>query len=586
MNETPLQAFRAESSSKVINVPSRHDHKTRQHIVLLRDIQQYFEHIKGIMNGNTTVLFLTDDNFEYLQPLRIAYHAGVILEVLTGNKGQGSSDHTRVSNSSMDSQQHPSTSSGQVSRNAPSSGSVLDGSHSISGNSDALRFTEIYENDQALVLHSQASPSETQTPQHPASTSHPPTLNHSSTAPTEEKSNNTYEAQLRPLQQQIHNIMKEIQQMNHQIQQTDQRAHQQQQHIEKIGQQTNPQQQHIEETRQQQQQQIDDILQQIQIANQHGYKMMQQIRALSQAEYQHKELSEQQVRRMVVQCMQESFQLQKQESDHLMLIKYRTQALLGTPFRELSIPRLFIVLPKARGVVDKDGRSCSLQFLLYYLCECGTHTMNKSSKGIHEVHMTEHPGYDLDNHSTFFGKYGLYLLAMMYMIKYGAVAAGRAVPPLLNFRVAKGIDTDKQHLNRLVDETISCLEDALRLNNNDVHSTRHSEFNPSESTHMESYLKTMEDGSVFSNLYPTTTQDRECVWICSKHRREYHESTMQQLKEYIIANDGKFNTEAGKTNITIESDALANRFYDAMGKVRWIQSLNNQWSLTALDLKL
>ncbi|KAF9995571.1 hypothetical protein BGZ65_008799 [Modicella reniformis] len=61
---------------------------------------------------------------------------------------------------------------------------------------------------------------------------------------------------------------------------------------------------------------------------------------------------------------------------------------------------------------------------------------------------------------------------------------------------------------------------------------------------------------------------------------------MQQLKEVVIANNDKFNTEAGKTNITIESDALADRFYNAMRKVRWIHSFDNWWSLTAINLKL
>ncbi|KAF9980662.1 hypothetical protein BGZ65_004824 [Modicella reniformis] len=61
---------------------------------------------------------------------------------------------------------------------------------------------------------------------------------------------------------------------------------------------------------------------------------------------------------------------------------------------------------------------------------------------------------------------------------------------------------------------------------------------------------------------------------------------MQQLKEVVIVNDEKYHEEAGKTKITIESDALANRIYEALREVRWLQSLENQWFLSALDLKL
>ncbi|KAF9980664.1 hypothetical protein BGZ65_004826, partial [Modicella reniformis] len=362
MNETPLQKFQAQSSSKLVSIPARHDPKSSQLVIRWRDIQQWFANAMGILNGEAVVLFLTDDDLEDLQPLRIAYHPGVILKVLTTDDNiQASSSPTEVSSSTITSEPDSSSKehssfTGCIPKNVTT---CLDADQSSStGPRKAitwrethvadLKITEIDGDNQSLVLHSQASSMETQTLQHasPASTNN----QHIHTVHPEIVSNNTYESQQHPLQQQIDKVLQETQHINRQMQQADQRTHQQQQqidqaiqefqqtkdqihkqqqhieetrqqqqqhiegiqqqanqqqqHIEGIQQQTNQQQQHIKETLQQQQQQIDDILQQIQIANQHGHKMIQQ--------------------------MQESILLQKQESDRLMLIKYRTHALLGT----------------------------------------------------------------------------------------------------------------------------------------------------------------------------------------------------------------------------------------------------------------
>lgn len=64
MSQAHLQAFRTESSSTVTSIPTRYDRKTSQHVVRLKDIQNRFEDAQCIMNGEATVLFLTDDDLE------------------------------------------------------------------------------------------------------------------------------------------------------------------------------------------------------------------------------------------------------------------------------------------------------------------------------------------------------------------------------------------------------------------------------------------------------------------------------------------------------------------------------------------
>lgn len=64
MKGTPLQYFRARSSSADIAIPTRLDRTTGEPIVCWTDILQYFQDAEGIVYGNVAVLFLTDDNFE------------------------------------------------------------------------------------------------------------------------------------------------------------------------------------------------------------------------------------------------------------------------------------------------------------------------------------------------------------------------------------------------------------------------------------------------------------------------------------------------------------------------------------------
>jgi hypothetical protein len=64
MNAVSSQGFRSQSTSKVIDIPTRQDPKSSQHIVRWKDIQQCFKDAQYVMNGGLAVMFLTDDELE------------------------------------------------------------------------------------------------------------------------------------------------------------------------------------------------------------------------------------------------------------------------------------------------------------------------------------------------------------------------------------------------------------------------------------------------------------------------------------------------------------------------------------------
>ncbi|KAF9960115.1 hypothetical protein BGZ65_012743 [Modicella reniformis] len=490
MNDAPLQGFRAESSSKVTFIPARHDPKSKQLILRWKDIQSCFENAKRIMNGKAVVLFLTDDDLEDLHPPRIAYHPGVILHVLVAGDSQGDSSYVEFPSSAIASEASSSR-RGQ----APIGGQQTH--QKIDNMLEQVQQTDQRVQKQIDNILERAQQTDQQ---------------------TQERINDI----LQKIQQTSQQTHQKIDSMLEQVQQTDKRMPQQQKQIDNIlervqqtDQQTQQLQQQMEDVLHtiqkidlqslQQQQQVDGIMQQ-------GHQILQQMHEMAQDNRQEIQQTHDEIRL----CLKEILQLRLQESNRFMVIKSYPPALLAMSFKELRIPRLFIVLPVTAGLVDKDENLSSLQFRLYYLCECGAHTMTGDTNGHHEIHMADHPGYDLNNHHELFDKYGSYFLTMMYMVKYGAVAAGRIVPPLQNLKITNMIDMDYGRLSQLVDTAIAYLE-TLHIIGSTMDSPPKWMIDPSNMVQLKSYLKVKDGKSKPGNLHPTITQDRHCYDLDNHH---------------------------------------------------------------------
>ncbi|KAG0222182.1 hypothetical protein BGX31_009289 [Mortierella sp. GBA43] len=283
-------------------------------------------------------------------------------------------------------------------------------------------------------------------------------------------------------------------------------------------------------------------------------------------------------------------ELQKQFLDRLAVIQSRQQALLTQTYElhEYPIPRLFIVLPKARRLRDNWRKPFSDQFRLYFLCECGTHTMSEDSRTPHEIHLARHRGYDLDRPTEFFDRYGSYILTMMYMIKYGFVAAGLVVPPLANLKIMDGIDDAQSHftlirkdIGNLVDDTIHFLQESRRIKDTGTDSAvdqmgldKLEALEGADLRQLESYLKTRDKERVLGNLYRTVTLEGHVKWVCLDHyRANYRESAVKQLRDIVEVNRGKFVEEIGRIEMTLNSSTQAKQFYDALLKARGVQEL-------------
>ncbi|KAG0228366.1 hypothetical protein B0O80DRAFT_501582 [Mortierella sp. GBAus27b] len=509
----PMQEFQRRSSEDVVRITTRVDPRTKERVVLWRDIQSGIKNAESIWNGNSLVSFLTDDNLEEIIPLRIAYHPGVVLEVDVDGH----------------SQLNPELNFVNLTPAARTSSSDLDAQTSDENTADndiSVRATT------ALVLTDNKDSSSL------------------ATCPASQPS--------------LYDIMSV--QANMQLS-------------------------------------MDRNFEQLQMEMAKNMKL-QELLVQSQLLQQqaNSELTKTTVE--LLKNQEEIKEMQKVALDRLATIQSRIQAVITQTYElhEYPIPRLFIVLPKATGLFDKITNPFSNQFRLYFLCECGTHTMDANSRTQHEIHLAKHEGYDLERPNEFFERYGSYILTLLNMIKYGVSAAGLFVSPLSNFKIIEGIDTTreqmdylKKNISPLVDNTIEYLSGIKRkIKSEDRVAEGHTELDQLEALEgadlrqLESYLRIKDKGRVLANLYRVVTPEGHAKWVCFDHyRATYRESAIRELREIVNVNRGTYIEEIGRIEIKLSTSIVAKQFYDAMVKARGIQELEVtlEWDATMSDLR-
>ncbi|KAF9344066.1 hypothetical protein BGX26_004858, partial [Mortierella sp. AD094] len=568
------QAFRAKSSSTACNILARLDPKTGQYIVLWREIQQAFTNPKCIMNNEDFVPFLLDDDFEEILPQRIAYIPGVTLEVVTS-----------VTDNAVD-----TTSEASPEKTSPTSVSELPRIHGEGKINAAISLAEeipgtersrplveiIVEEEDTTSLHVDASAIGDFSPINN-------NLINTNDKVVELRSSFNAHQQLCQSFSQAYMLG----QMNQAIIIADQAKgirDAMDEHFGdmRVGMNDNKA---LQEQILQMQRQMDE-----------SQKQME----LSQEENQ-KQVMEMQLR--LEENQKQMMRMQQQSLDRLAIIQNRIQAVLTQTYElhEYPIPRLFIILPKPARLRDTLGKLFSNHFRLYFLCECGKHTMAEGSTTQHEIHLAKHEGYDIEKPNEFFDKYGSYILTLMQMFKYGITTASVIVPALSTLKLLENveaikdkIDSATKSMGNLVDEAINFLETRQsNAANIDIQSGE-TEFDKLEALEgadlrqLESYLKVNDSARVLGNLYRIVTLGGHVKWVCIDHYREtYKEAAVQQLRDIVDANSGMFTEEIGKVGITVTSNKLAKQFYDAMVKARGIQELDITfgWDATMSDLR-
>ncbi|KAK3825648.1 MAG: LOW QUALITY PROTEIN: hypothetical protein J3Q66DRAFT_328252, partial [Benniella sp.] len=241
------------------------------------------------------------------------------------------------------------------------------------------------------------------------------------------------------------------------------------------------------------------------------------------------------------------------------LIHHRIQEHLRVPLEGLSFPRFFM----ATGL--SDGQKDSTSFRLYFLCEGISYSSTNDAKGASDIHMTNHPGYDIKNPKEFFGKYGSYILTTMYMIKHGAIGPEFVVPPLAHSKLVARIEEKQEYLasikkniSRLIDMAISHLEGTSTIDSEIK--TSHMSLTVADKTELRSYLDNIEEEYFSGDLHQLVIQGPHCSsWVCGAH---HHERIIRHLKDVVNAVGGKYSEDSKM--ITVNCDTVEKQLYDAM----------------------
>ncbi|KAG0246593.1 hypothetical protein B0O80DRAFT_429182 [Mortierella sp. GBAus27b] len=555
----PFQTFHCHSTGKAFDIPTTVDPKTGRYIVLWSDVQDAFDSVKSVRHGRSLVPFLKDENLERITPLRIAYHPDQVLEVMTEDDSQISRNRdnfitTTTPVLAREPNKHDMDAKTLTGAREDFEIVECNGSSSSSSIDNSC--------DQSLVICSGSMVKDTQ----------------ASLMIPQDPSGNTA-----ALQTLLSGQLTMLQSMNRLQTEMDKNSALQEQVVQM----------------QQQQQDNQTVL---------LHKQEEILQMQEQIEQLHQEKSAE-----IIKRQEEMLQLQQKALDRLSVIQSTVQALVAQTYElhEYPIPRLFIVLPTKVGFSGKLKSVFSDHFRLYFLCECGTHTMadgqqhqppHETPHGTpHQIHFAKHEGYELERPSAFFEKFGSYILILMHMIKYGITAAGLIVPPLATSKIVEGLDTAQKHMDYLKKNIGPLVDDTIKFLNGiksgheagDELATNTTGFDQLEALEgadlrqLESYLKLKDKGRILGNLYRIVTSKGHVKWVCFDHyKAAYRESTIKRLQEVVDANGGDYITEMGRIKINIATKTLAKEFYEAMIKARGIQELEItlEWDVTMDDL--
>lgn len=230
-----------------------------------------------------------------------------------------------------------------------------------------------------------------------------------------------------------------------------------------------------------------------------------------------------------------------------------------------STSALVIVLPKDLNSWD-DSNPSTHQFRLYFLCDNMAHESPSKDSPQH-VHLSNHPGYDLERPQEFFQEYGDHVLRMLQMIKRGYSDFNYEIPPLDTFNILWGRDPDvvgthltKDNIGPLVDKAITYLQEL-----SPPRQTSRLQFTRAQSAAFKTdldlpYLDVQECDDAKGNLNRYVI-GWKLFWMCQAHvhQRLDHES-LKKLKDFVCSHEGYMDMQLAKLKVELGSTDEADQF--------------------------
>ncbi|KAF9348654.1 hypothetical protein BGX26_012947 [Mortierella sp. AD094] len=550
--ETFTQKFRAQGSSEIISFKARKDFKTGHHVIMWEDIKMAFGNVELIRDGSNFVPFLLDENLERLEPKRISYYPGAVLEVIMAEDPPVAAKIPGTLLSSSPSTRIPSLFTG-IPPPAPLYRGYL--------TTDSRRTTVLSRPDSVTTMDIGSQKDSDSTTIYSRQDSDNMTIN-SQYGDYDDPAGNDivkYLTDMTPDKRQSMNLYLE-------------------QNTSFFVARMNGQETQAARIKNAMSENLDELKAEIArnyILQLKNYALQQSLQQSPlQLQDQLQPLQEDQLHPL----QQDQLQMQQKKVDQLARIYGSIQAVLKQNYElhEYPIPHLFIVLPRAKQFTENPEELLSGRFQLFFLCECGKHSMRSGRDVPDRIHLAKHEGYDLEQPNKFFEKYGSHLLTMMRMVKYGFAVV--QIPP-----------TSTLSTEVLVDQMIEYLQKFIYGADADVDEfdfDKQEALDGADLKQLATYIK-VPDGPL-GNLYRLVTDEGHIKWVCIDHYRANNkEAATSYLRDIVENGSGSFEAETGKIKIRLPSSTPAKQFYGAMINARCTQELEItlDWDVVAKDFE-
>ncbi|KAF9915403.1 hypothetical protein BX616_006227 [Lobosporangium transversale] len=267
----------------------------------------------------------------------------------------------------------------------------------------------------------------------------------------------------------------------------------------------------------------------------------------------------------------ETIILQHQARDRLAILQEHANAILAQNFElhEYSIPRLFIVLPVDTTKWDPMNILRN-KFRLHFLCEGENHTVKAGKSSQSQIHVVQRDGYEIQNSTEFFHKYGKYILILLQWLK-----SEKSSTPLVD-----AINHSIEYMMALTVEyptlkNINSIDDYEGLEVADLRQ-------------LNTFLQINDKEQQHGNLHRVMTEAGHVKWVCLDHYHAmYNEKEQRALENTVKMDGGKCDSYLGKVVITLKSRNRAKEFFAALGKTRGVYELDItfNWDWTKADLE-
>ncbi|KFH63677.1 hypothetical protein MVEG_10370 [Podila verticillata NRRL 6337] len=239
---------------------------------------------------------------------------------------------------------------------------------------------------------------------------------------------------------------------------------------------------------------------------------------------------------------------------------------------DYATSRLFIILPSDLNSWE-DSDPSTHTFRLYFICDMKKQRELRERTPPH-VHLSNHPGYNLNQPHDFFQVYGDYALRVLRMVKHGYTNKSYEIPPLSSCKILWHCNTNissrhlsKENIGPLIDKAISYL-DELHL----PRSMQELELTRASSAAIKAYLDVQDGDNGQGDLHCYIDPQQKMTWMCREHTHQgyLNQERLEELKAFVGLRGGHLDMQQATLRVELGSTSEADQFLDVLTTTKHI----------------